>query len=99
MKDTSIASKIIVQRRHRFQRGSLQKRKSGGSWNWIAFWWEAGHRKSQILGLCSTMNRPNALADMATRLELVNARAGEPISRGWAVADWSQVEFLPFIRR
>jgi len=45
-------------RRRRFQRRSLQKRKSGGCWTWIAFWREAGRRRGQILASCSTMSRP-----------------------------------------
>ena len=48
--------------RRRFQRGSLQKRRSAGCWNWIAFWWQDRRRRGQILGPCSTMIRPEALA-------------------------------------
>ena len=99
MKDISIVSKPVIIRRHRFQRGSLQKRKSGGCWNWIAFWWEDHHRKSQILGPCSTMTRPEALSEMARVLRPVNDRAGEPITRVWIVGDWIRDAFLPFIRR
>src|SRR6266480_6282929 len=77
MNDLSILQPIVL-RRHRFQRGSLQKRKSGGCWKWIAFWWEDRHRKSQILGPSSTMSRPEALAEMANVLRPVNDRAGEP---------------------
>jgi len=50
MNKTSIVPKPVSPRRHRFQRGSLQKRKSGGGLNWIAFWWQDHHRSSQILG-------------------------------------------------
>jgi integrase len=89
----------LTTRRRRFQRGSLQKRKSGRSWNWIAYWWEDGHRRSQILGPCSTMHRPQALAEMAKRLQPVNERAGQPIVRKWTVGDWIREAFLPFIRR
>src|SRR5438876_1074333 len=99
MKDISIVSKPVIIRRRRFQRGSLQKRKSGGCWNWIAFWWEDHHRKSQILGPCSTMTRPEALSEMARVLRPVNDRAGEPITRVWIVGDWIRDAFLPFIRR
>src|SRR6266566_9490450 len=53
--------------RRRFQRGSLQKRKSRGCWHWIAFWWEDHRRRSQILGPCSEMSRPEALTAMAKR--------------------------------
>jgi len=86
-------------RRHRFQRGSLQKRKSRGSWHWIVFWWEDQHRRSQILGPCSEMTRPEALAAMAKWLEPVNAHAGEPIPRIWTLGDWIRDVFLPLSRR
>jgi hypothetical protein len=59
-------------RRRRFQRGSLQKRKSGGSWHWIAFWWEDRRRHSQLLGLYSEMSRPEALAAMGKLPVVVN---------------------------
>jgi len=87
------------QRRRRLQRGSLQKRKSHGSWNWIAFWWDDRRRRSQILGPCPSMSRPQALAEMAKCLEPVNARAGELASPHWTVAIWIRTVFLPFIRR
>ena len=92
-------SKSVVTRRRRFQRGSLQKRKSGGALNWIAFWWEDHHRKSQILGACVTMSRPEALAEMARVLQPINERAGEPIHRAWMVDDWIRDAFLPFMQR
>ena len=86
-------------RRRRFQHGSLQKRQSGGGWNWIAFWWEDGRRRGQLLGPCSTMSRPEALAEMARRLQSINARAGEVRPRGWTLGDWIREVFLPFSRR
>jgi integrase len=86
-------------RRHRFQRGSLQKRKSRGGWHWIAFWWEDHRRRSQILGPCSEMCRPEALTAMAKRLEPVNSRAGEPIPHVWTLGDWIRDIFLPLSRR
>ena len=85
--------------RHRFQRGSLQKRKSRSSWHWIVFWWEDRRRRSQMLGPCSEMTRPEALAAMAKRLESVNAHAGEPVLRVWTVGDWIRDVFLPLRRR
>jgi hypothetical protein len=93
------SSKSGSRKRNRFQRGSLQKRKSGGSLNWIAFWWEDGHRKSQILGSCSTMSRPEALSEMARVLQPINDRAGEPTTRLWIVGDWIRDAFLPLMQR
>src|SRR5436853_5159940 len=99
MQEFTLVQKAMVLRRRRFQKGSLQKRKSAGCWQWIAFWWEDHHRKSQILGPCSTMSRPEALAEMARALRPVNDRAGEPITGVWMVDDWIRDAFLPFIRR
>src|SRR5262249_38970389 len=83
--DMAMVAKPVTPRRRRFQRGSLQKRKSGGCWNWIAFWWEDGHRRGQLLGPCSTMSRPEALAEMGKRLQSVNAHAGEVRPRVWTL--------------
>ena len=86
-------------RRRRFQRGSLQKRKSGGSWHWIAFWWEDRRRRSQLLGLYSEMSRPEALAAMGKLLQPINAHAGDPLPPICTVGDWIRDTFLPFGRR
>jgi hypothetical protein len=86
-------------RRRRFQRGSLQKRKSGGCWNWIAFWWESRRRRSRTLGPCSSMSRSEALAQMAKMLEPVNQHAGEMLPRIGTLGDWIRDSFLPFSRR
>src|SRR5215470_16782122 len=86
-------------RRRRFQRGSLQKRKSGGCWNWIAFWWERRSRRNQILGPCSSMSRSEALAEMAKLLQPVNQHAGEMLPRIGTLGDWIRDSFLPFSRR
>ena len=93
------ARAAIPNRRRRFQRGSLQKRKSGGAWNWIAFWWQDRRRRGQILGPCSTMSRSEALAEMTKRLQPVNARAGKALTRLWTVGDWIEEVFLSFSRR
>src|SRR5438132_11305239 len=74
--------------RRRFQRGSLQRRKSAGGWNWIAFWWQDHRRRGQILGPCPSMSRPEALPEMTTLLQPVNLHAGEQISLTWTDADW-----------
>src|SRR5215831_5467553 len=99
MSNTSIIPKPVTRRRRRFQRGSLQKRKSAGCWNWIVFWWQDHRRRGQILGPCSTMSRPEALAEMATLLQPVNLHTGERICRIWTVAEWIRDMFLPLCRR
>src|SRR5262249_15079442 len=77
MSDMVMVPKSVTPRRRRFQRGSLQKRQSSRGWNWIAFWWEDGRRRGQLLGPCSRMSRPEALAEMGKRLQSINAHAGE----------------------
>src|SRR5262245_24776462 len=99
MKIETIPHAAVRLRRRRFQRGSLQKRQSGGCWNWIAFWWEDGRRRGQLLGPCSSMSRPEALAEMAQRLQFINAHAGKVRSRIWTLGDWIREVFLPFSRR
>jgi len=99
MKTTSVVPKVIVQRRRRFQRGSLQKRRNGGCLTWIGFWWEGERRRSQTFGPCSLVSRPQALAEMAKALQPVNAHAWQPLPRSWTVGDWIRDAFFPFIRR
>src|SRR5215831_20243794 len=99
MNKTSIVPKLVPTRRRRFQRGSLQKRKSAGGLNWIAFWWQDHHRRSQTLGPCAEMTRAEALAQMAKLLQPVNAHAGQVLPRVWTLADWIRDSFLPFSRR
>src|SRR5262245_13061133 len=99
MNKTSIVPKPVPTRPRRFQRGSLQKRKSAGGLNWIAFWWQDHHRRSQILGPCTEMTRPEALAEMAKLLQPINADAGKVLPRVWTLADWIRDSFLPFSRR
>src|SRR5262245_20848514 len=98
MNDTAIP-KPVSTRRRRFQRGSLQKRKSANDLDWIVFWWQDHHRRSQILGPCAEMTRPEALAEMAKLLRPINADAGKVLPRVWTLAEWIRDSFLPFSRR
>jgi len=99
MNNTRIISKPVTRRRRRFQRGSLQKRKSGCCWNWIAFWWQDHRRRGQILGPCSSMSHAEALAEMAKLLQPLNSHAGEPSLPVLTIGDWIRDQFLPFIGR
>ena len=99
MSNMAMVPQPVTPRRRRFQRGSLQKRKSGGCWNWIAFWWEDGRRRGQLLAPCSRMSRPEALAEMAKLLQPVNTNAGQVLPHLWTLADWIRDSFLPFSRR
>src|SRR5262249_5464298 len=99
MSDMAMVPQPVTPRRRRFQRGSLQKRKSRGCWNWIAFWWEDGRRRGQLLAPCSSMSRPEALAEIANLLQPVNTTAGQVLPHVWTLADWIRDSFLPFSRR
>jgi integrase len=97
MKQLSTGSPPL--RRRRFQYGSLQRRKSRGSWHWVGFWWQDQRRRGQILGSCQCMTRAEAQAELAKMLQPINAHAGEPISRVWTVGNWIRDTFFPFIPR
>jgi integrase len=97
MKPSPVPQPPLTPRR-RFQRGSLQKRPSGDGGYWIAFWWDHGQRKSQILGPCSAISRAEALTAMAELLQPVNAHAGKPASRLWTLGAWVRDVFLPLRR-
>jgi integrase len=99
MSDMAMVAKPVTPRRRRFQRGSLQKRQSGGCWKWIAFWWEDGCRRSQLLGPCSRLSRPEALAEIGKRLQSINAHVGEVRPHLWKLGDWIREVFLPLSRR
>src|SRR5262249_6138930 len=75
MNKTSIVPKPVPTPPRRFQRGSLQKRKSAGGLNWIAFWWQDHHRRSQTLGPCAEMTPAEALAQMAKLLQIMRTHA------------------------
>src|SRR5262245_58218409 len=87
------------QRRRRFQNGSLQKRKSGKHWVWIAFWWEDGGRRGKTLGKCSEMTKSDALLAMSDLLKPLNAEAQKPIERRWTVKELIEESYLPYCRR
>src|SRR5262249_12526606 len=79
--------------------GGLRKGNAGGGLTGPPCGGKTPPRRSQILGPCVEMTRPEALAQMAKLLQPVNAHAGQVISRIWTLADWIRDSFLPFSRR
>jgi len=60
----------------RAQRGSIRKRKSGGTLKWLGSYWEDGHHKSPTLGLCSEMTKAQAQAALDKLVRPLNEQAG-----------------------
>jgi integrase len=87
------------QRRRRYQKGSLQKRRGGTTWTWIAFWWEDGSRRGKTLGKCSEMTKSDALLAMADLLKPLNAEAAKPVERRWTLTELVDEAYVPYCRR
>jgi integrase len=80
--------------RRRYQQGSLSKVDG----NWIAQWWEDGHRRNRTLGRVSTVAKAKAQADLDAILAPINSRASAPSpSTTWG--DFVHNTYLPFYRR
>jgi len=60
----------------RAQRGSIRKRKSGGTLKWLGSYWEDGHHKSPTLGLCSEMTKAEAQAALDKLVRPINETSG-----------------------
>jgi hypothetical protein len=68
---------LLFMRQKRFQKGSVRPRKHGKNKVWVAQWWEDGHKKSKVLGRCTTMGKSEAEAAMAVILKPQNEDAGQ----------------------
>ena len=80
--------------RRRYQQGSLSKVDG----NWIAQWWEDGHRRKRTLGRISTVKKANAQAALDAILAPINARAQAPSpSTTWG--EFVSNTYLPFYSR
>jgi len=80
--------------RRRYQQGSLSKVDG----NWIAQWWEDGHRRKRTLGRVSTVAKAKAQADLDAILAPINSRASAPSpSTTWG--EFVSSTYLPFYSR
>jgi integrase len=80
--------------RRRYQQGSLSKVDG----NWIAQWWEDGHRRKRTLGRVSTVRKAEAQTALDAILAPINARASAPSpSTTWG--EFVKLTYLPFYSR
>lgn len=84
--------------RRRFQRGSLQLRKQGGVWVWLAKWREGGHQRTKTLGQKSEMTKTEAKAALESILAPLNARQ-EPQTGTMHLGAFVRDVYYPFCRR
>jgi len=86
-------------RRKRFQKGSLQARKHGRHRVWVACYWEAGSRRSKVLGRCSQMGRGEAESILSAMLQPINSGAVQGPRQVFTVEQFIDTVYLPFCRR
>ena len=80
--------------RKRYQQGSLTKVDG----NWIAQWWEDGHRRKRTLGRVSKLAKSKAQGDLDAILLPINSRASAPSpSTTWG--EFVSNTYLPFYTR
>jgi integrase len=80
--------------RRRYQQGSLTKVDG----NWIAQWWEDGHRRKRTLGRVSTVAKAQAQTALDAILAPINSLASAPSpSIPWG--EFVNQTYLPFYRR
>ena len=80
--------------RRRYQQGSLSKVDG----NWIAQWWEDGHRRKRTLGRVSTVKKADAQAALDAILAPINARA-QASSPSTTWGEFVSNTYLPFYVR
>lgn len=80
--------------RKRYQQGSLTKVNG----NWIAQWWEDGHRRKRTLGRLNKVAKAQAQAELNAILGPINSRAAAP-SSSTVWGDFVNNVYLPFYRR
>lgn len=86
-------------RRKRYQRGSLQKRKHGRHWVWVAIWREGEHRPSKVLGHCSELARGAAESMLADIVRPLNQGSGMAVQAPCSFSHFVEKTYLPHCRR
>jgi integrase len=80
--------------RRRYQEGSLTKVDG----NWIAQWWEDGHRRKRTLGRVTMVAKAKAKAELDAILAPINSRASAPSpSTTWG--EFVTLTYWPFYAR
>lgn len=80
--------------RKRHQKGSLKIRNG----NWIAQWWQEGHRRNKVLGKIRKMAKSEAEGKLADILAPINSDQDLPSSKA-SFDDFVKQVYLPFYRR
>jgi integrase len=80
--------------RKRHQKGSLKIRNG----NWIAQWWQEGHRRNKVLGKIRKMTKSEAEHKLADILAPINGDQDLPSSKT-SFDDFVKQVYLPFYRR
>jgi integrase len=80
--------------RKRHQKGSLKIRNG----NWIAQWWQEGHRRNKVLGKIRKMTKSEAEDKLADILAPINGDQDSPSSKT-SFDDFVKQVYLPFYRR
>jgi integrase len=80
--------------RKRHQKGSLKTRNG----NWIAQWWQEGHRRNKVLGKIRKMSKSEAEDQLADILAPINGDLELPSSKT-GFDDFVKQVYLPFYRR
>ncbi len=86
-------------RRKRFQKGSLQARKHGRHWVWVAFWWEDHSRRCRVLGRSSQMTKAEAEAVLSAMLRSINSGVTQTAKAVYTFEQFTRDVYLPFCRR
>jgi hypothetical protein len=84
-------------RRKRFQKGSLQARKHGRHWVWVAFWWEDHSRRCRVLGRSSQMTQAEAV--LSAMLRSINSGVTQTVRAVYTFEQFTKDVYLPFCRR
>ena len=86
-------------RRKRFQKGSLQYRKSGKHRVWVAFWYEDSGRRCQTIGRASQMSKAEAEVVLSSILRDINAGTSKTTKPVYTFKAFVEDVYLPFCRR
>lgn len=84
----------MIQTRKRFQKGSLSKRGK----QWIAQWWEAGHRRKRTIGPISGMTKSDAQKALAEILVFINSGRAPEQRVQPTFQNFVEQTYLPFYR-
>ena len=80
--------------RRGYQKGSLKIHRE----NWVAQWWQDGHRRNRVLGPVSKMTKSKARAELAAIVAAVNNNTSA-LSGDCKFQYFMKQVFLPFYRR